>query len=161
MGAGRDRFGKIFLKKLSDQILTHVKVVYTFYLLTNSSRVLNRRLSTSGEPFGVLFAPQRRAAPHLGRGGSERRPGPSPRDEDLRGEGRGGTHGMLGLVVGPPLLLPSLHAPLSTPHPLANARVRGVANVHHRTAWDHYPCNPTIKRASLQDTGEQPMEPVL
>lgn len=74
--------------------------------------------------------------------------------------GRGGAHGMLGLGVGRPLLLPSPHAPLSTPHPLANARVRGVVSVHHTTAGVYSPCNTIGKHASLQDPAEKPMEPV-
>lgn len=118
---GKDHLGKIFPKKISDQILAYGKVVYTFYLLTNSSRVLN--CQRQGSPSGVLSAPRRQAAPLLRGGGSERRPSPCPRD--MTSPGRGGARGMLGLVVGPPLLQPSAHPPSSTPHPPTGAQARG------------------------------------
>ena len=108
---------------------------------------------------GVLFAPQRRAAPHLGRGGSERRPGPSPRDEDLRGEERDARNAGTGSRPAPPppqSARPSLHSP---PAGQCQGERRGECAPQNRPG--PYPCNPTGKRASLQDTAEQPMEPIL
>lgn len=103
-----------------------------------------------GSPSGVLSAPRRRrAAPLLGRGRSERRPSPGPRD--TTSVGRGGARGMLGLVVGPPLLRLRTRPPSSILLPPAKARTRGVASAPHRAARDQLPCNPTGRHPSLQD----------
>ena len=80
-----------------------------------SSEVLNRRLSTSGEPFERSFCFTTRAAP-LGRRRTERRPVPAHVMETSAG--RVGARGMLGLVgagssPSSPRRHPRLHSPSS------------------------------------------------
>lgn len=132
---GRIRFSKIFQKKIFDQILKRGKVVYTFYVLTDSSGVLNRQQSMSGEPFGWSGPDDGRAAP-LGRGRTECRPVPA--HVTAISAGRGGARGMLGLVVALPLPSSLQHPPPpSSPRSLhcpAGRQRQAVVNVRNRSA---------------------------